>query len=62
MSNRVIYGLAVIIGIIVIVIAIFAHSLGLSHTSGLDTRKIILLIVGIVVLLLGLWGVSTSRA
>ena len=61
MSNRSMYGLIVLVGIVIVIVALLAHQLGLSSSSGLGAKKAVLLVIGIVVALFGLWGVSTAK-
>lgn len=60
MSNRALYGLVLIIGIIVLLVSIFAHQLGLG-SAAFGAKKIIGVIIGIVLILAGLWGMQNSR-
>lgn len=61
-SNRLLFGVIALIGVVIILLVIFAHSLGLAN-KGFGTKHIIGLIIGIAVLAVGAWGyVRNSQA
>ncbi len=59
MSTRTIGIILIVVGILIIVVALFAGYIGLSHSTTIGTNKLILAAVGLVVAIVG--GVLMAR-
>jgi hypothetical protein len=59
-NNLVMFWALIAIGVIVILVSVFAHQLGLG-SAGFGTKKVVGVIVGAVILLIGVWGMMQSR-
>jgi hypothetical protein len=60
MSNRMLFWVLVVVGIIIILVSVFAHQLGIG-SSGFGIKKIIGVIVGVIVALGGVWGIVSAN-
>jgi Na+/H+-dicarboxylate symporter len=54
MSNKTYGIILIVVGVVFVIVAILAHSLGLSSSNAMGLKKILLLAVGVVALVAGL--------
>jgi len=54
MSNKTIGIVLVIVGVLLVAVVLLAHTLGLSSSTALGLKKILMLVVGVVVFVGGL--------
>lgn len=56
MTSKVLFSVLLIVGVLIILASVFAHSLGLGHV-GFGTKKLIGIAVGAIVAIVGIWGI-----
>ncbi len=62
MSNKTLAAVLIVVGVLIIIVALFAHALGLSSSAVLSWKKELLAAVGLVIGLIGVWMLAFKKS